>query len=200
MSSLKTKKLQSIAKEFEKEGLSTDGCILKCSVCDVEISLDAKHQRSKIIRHLPVSRHKELMARKNRSRQQLISESFQSASENLEAKSKFNVDLTAAFIRSGIPLFKLNSPAMKEFLAKYTTKHIPDESTLRKSCLKPLYEETVAEVRSAINDYSVYFILHETTDVRQRCVLNVLVGSLSGKPSKPMLLKMFCLEETNHSA
>jgi len=47
----------------------------------------------------------------------------------------FNKDLCSTLIVANIPWNKLQIPEFKNFLEKYTGKHIPDERTLRKNDL-----------------------------------------------------------------
>lgn len=47
-------------------------------------------------------------------------------------ESNFYHDLCMSMIDANIPWYKLQVPKFKCFLEKYTNKHIPDESTLRK--------------------------------------------------------------------
>jgi hypothetical protein len=60
----------------------------------------------------------------------------------------FNVDLCAALVVPNIPWNKLQIPEFKNFLEKYTVKHIPDESTLKKNYLGPCYDNVNIAMRS----------------------------------------------------
>jgi hypothetical protein len=51
---------------------------------------------------------------------------------NFECGDTFYSDLCEAFTAANISLHKLQNPVLKGFLSKYTDRHIPDESTLRK--------------------------------------------------------------------
>jgi len=52
----------------------------------------------------------------------------------------FVEELCDAFVAANIPFYKINHLSLKQFLAKYCRKDIPDESTLRKNYLKVCYE------------------------------------------------------------
>jgi hypothetical protein len=84
-------------------------------------------------------------------------------------------------------------------LSEISGKHIPDESTLRKGYVKPLYIEKIEKIRSTVDNNNVYFIIDETTDRAQNFVINTLVGVLNGNPTKPMLLSTCFVEETDNS-
>jgi len=74
---------------------------------------------------------------------------------------------------------------------------IPDESTLRKLYIEPLYSEKIEQIRKIVGQNPVYFIVDETMDACKRSVLNILVGTFNGEYSKPMLLREIVLESTN---
>ena len=57
---------------------------------------------------------------------------------------------------------------MKELLHLYIGKEIPDESTLRKAYVDPLYEDTLIKIRSKINDNNIWISIDETTDALGR--------------------------------
>lgn len=64
-------------------------------------------------------------------------------------KSSFNHDMCQALLSTNILLQKLHNETFKHFLEKYTSKIIPDESTLRKSYFFQCYQETIDKFRSS---------------------------------------------------
>lgn len=62
-------------------------------------------------------------------------------------------------------------------MKKYTQKHIPEESSLRKNYVPSLYGESMQEVRARIADNYVYIIVDETTDARGKYIANLIIGS-----------------------
>lgn len=98
-----------------------------------------------------------------------------------------------------IPPYKLTLQSTKDFISKYTKFSCPDQATIRRRYLDEIYNETVEKIRSIVGDKGIYFIVDETTDVKQRYVLNVLVGVLDGNPCKSMLLYSDELMATNNS-
>ncbi len=60
-----------------------------------------------------------------------------------ESDNQIYIDLTKAFIEANIPLNKLNHPSIRNILQKYLRRVCPDESTIRKKCINPLYDETI---------------------------------------------------------
>ncbi|PSN53779.1 hypothetical protein C0J52_06238, partial [Blattella germanica] len=111
----------------------------------------------------------------------------------------FNTDLCAALTQVGIPLNKINHPSFKGFLEKYTKMSVPDESTLRKNYMEPVYQETIQRIKEKVSNCDVGIMLDETTDSMERYVLNILVFPLAGEKVKPMLLKMYELQKANAS-
>ena len=78
--------------------------------------------------------------------------------------------------------FVLSQPSIYEiFFERWTKKHVPDESTLRKNHVRPLYTAVVAKIRSVVTNNSVCFIMDEATDSKKRFVLNILVALLTAK-------------------
>jgi len=200
MSKLSIGKLKKLANDFKKDYITTDGFILRCDLCDVVISVDDKHQKTRITQHIEAPKHvKSRDLAKQKKKQPFIADVLGKAVVSGTSSNNFFLDLTATFIQTGIPLHKVNHPAMKSFLEKYTMKSVPDQSTLRKNYVKPVYDATVLRIKEAIGDRPVYFVLDETTDVMKRYVLNILVAPLTGEPVKPMLFKMYNLEKTNSS-
>jgi len=118
---------------------------------------------------------------------------------NCNLLNTFNEDLTKALSCSGIPFHKMNNPAMKKFLEKYTKMKIPDESSLRKYHLKTIFEEIKNKIRELISDFKVCFLVDETTDSMKRHVVNVLVKPLNGTDIKSMLLNVSFLDNINCS-
>jgi len=91
-------------------------------------------------------------------------------------------------------------PQFRSFLEKYTGKHIPDESVLRKNYFGPCYNNTLLDIKNKIGENNIWIAVDETTDTNSRYVANLLVGILkSNTPTRPFLLACKVLEKTNHS-
>lgn len=190
-------KLRALAKQFEKDGITTDGSILRCSLCNITISVDDKHLASRIEQHLRYVKHEKNQELQRPTRQQFFTDALQRASTSQGKFNDYAMDLTTAFLQAGIPLYKVNNPGLKGFLEKYTKMSTPDESTLRKNYVEPIYNTTMEKILSVIGKHPVCIILDETTDIQKRYVLNILIAPLNGEPLKPMLFKMYQLTKTN---
>lgn len=193
MSKISSSKLKSLASSFRDEFIITDGSVLKCDACDSILKIDPKHQNQAIQQHVRTLRHREVAKIRNAKanpQQSFLGVSFEKAAETTSKNKDFESDLTRALIQSDIPLFKVNAPPFRKFLEKYTQKKMPDESTLRKNYVKPIYCETIDKIRSIVGDSNVCFIVDETTDALKRFVFNVLVMPLKAAYVKPMLIKV----------
>lgn len=103
-------------------------------------------------------------------------------------------------IAANIPWYKLKNPKFKSFLEKYTNKHIPDESTLRKHYLYPCFVQAIEHIRKSLENSFIWLVVDETTDINGRYVAYLLVGSLkSDKAISPFLIACKQLEKTNYS-
>ena len=152
-------------------------------------------KRFQVEQHLQTALHRSGVERKTK-RQTLVTNMGQEA---VQGTKLFNVDLCRALVSANIPLKKLDNPAFKSFLQKYTSNHIPDESTLRKNYLAGLYTQTIEGIRQTLANDLIWVSVDETTDVAGRYVANVIVGAMRPtESSKPYLLTSEVLEQTNH--
>jgi hypothetical protein len=92
------------------------------------------------------------------------------------------------FYKADIPLAKLQNSNLKSFLEKYTAQSIPDESTLRKKYIQPIYKETLVSIRNSIGNRLIWVSIDKTTNVDSKFIANIIVGKLNDSKSKPFLL------------
>jgi hypothetical protein len=159
---------------------NSDGKILFCQACGKSI---VAQQRSQVTQHLSGSKHTAAIARlkqKDRpGKQSLIGES--SAISSSSEPSKFSTsatDLLKAFVSADMPLFKINNPAVRNFLLKYTQRDPPDESTLRKNYLPKCYIETLNKIQVLCRKENIWVSTDETTNASGKKVANVVIGVL----------------------
>ena len=89
----------------------------------------------------------------------------------------------------------------RNFLSTHTQNNIPDESTLRKNDVLPLYQQSLQRIRNIISRYNIFIIVDETTDSLNRHLCNILVGPLlPDKFMRPFLLDCVILESTNSAS
>lgn len=79
------------------------------------------------------------------------------------------------FVSANIPLTKLNNPSLRDLFKKYTGRELPDKSTIRKLYLLPEYDKTIATIKDNISDSYIWVSADETTDIKGRCVVNIVV-------------------------
>jgi len=187
--SSKTCKATKYVSEFPGEHLQSDGQILYCAASEKSIAIE---QRFQVTQHLQTNNHKENKNRKLKFKQNFLSSTSSSVSNT------FNSDLCQAFIKTDIPLAKLQNFNLKSFLEKYTAQSIPDESTLRKNYIQPIYKETLVSIRNSISDGPIWVSIDETTDVDGRFIANIIIGKLNDSKSQPFLLSCQQLDKCNH--
>lgn len=180
--------------------LSIDCDSLLCTVCEEKINFTRKHGKQTAREHVESKKHiNNKKLKDGKPRQSLIGEAIKHLETKNNHENKFYLDLAQTFIEANIPLKKLNHPSLKSFMEKYIKRIIPNESTLRKDFVEPLYNKTIEKIKTTVGNNAVYFILDETTDSLNRYVLNILVGPLNGYSTKTMLLCTKFLTKTNHS-
>jgi len=107
-------------------------------------------------------------------------------------------DFAEALRFADIPLYKVNNFKFKNFLEKYTSKNIPDESTLRKNYVDSIYQKTLTKIQTEVFNRKIWVSIDEITDVDGRYVANVIVGVLdSDEPGQVMLVNCEHLEKAN---
>ncbi|KAL4131839.1 hypothetical protein QTP88_009087 [Uroleucon formosanum] len=184
--------LSSFVKEFGEHIFTSDGKVLFCKLCEVKVSAT---KRFLVTQHIKTAKHEHAFNQRKR-REQSTSQSL--LTENTNKKSDFNSDLTEALVFANIPLYKVNNLKFKNFLEKYTSKKIPDESTLRKNYVDSIYQKTLTKIQAEVLNRKIWVSIDETTDIDGRYVANVIVGVLDCEvPGKVMLVNCEHLEKTN---
>jgi len=171
---------------------TTDGDVVYCQACEKKITCNKKSQ---VTQHVSTTFHKDALTRKTNKNKQLF---FMDVKP--EETNSFNKDLCLSLISANIPWAKLKNPIFRNFLEKYTSKSIPNESTLRKNYLGSFYNETLSTIREIIGDSDIWFAVDETTDINGRYIANLLVGVLKcNTTTHPYLIACKELPKTNHS-
>ena len=114
-------------------------------------------------------------------------------------QSTFSLDLCTAFIKAGIPFWKLENQFLRSFLEKYTNQTIPNESTLRKNYVDVIYNSTMQKITKDVGDNNIWISIDETYDTMGRFVANVVIGILDIEAPKQFLIACKKLEKTNSS-
>lgn len=190
--STKSYRLRNFVTEFGESVFSTDNMILFCKICNVKVSSE---KRFSVVQHLKTDKHIRSTARLEHKGanhvQQLVTN---------PKLSEFNAELCKALLSANIPLYKLKNTHFKNFMEKYMHRDMPDESTLRKYYVNDCYNQTMDNIRIAVQGKKIWVSIDETTDDNGRYVANVIIGTLEiDCPGKIMLLTSEVLEKVNHS-
>ncbi|KAL4092042.1 hypothetical protein QTP88_026616 [Uroleucon formosanum] len=189
-----TNRLNSFVLEYGTDIFKTDGSILFCKLCEVKINSDRKFV---VTQHVNNEKHKRAVIRKNEKNK---NSEIQQLVANTPKKCLFSHDLCKALLSANIPLYKISNPQLKSFLEKYTSREIPSDSTLRKTYVNDIYEETMKNIREQIKGNKIWVSIDETTDSEGRYVANVIIGTLNtDAPGKTYLLTTEVLEKANNS-
>lgn len=133
------------------------------------------------------------------STQQTILESIAGSSE-ANSEREFYFDLCNAMISSNIPLMKLNNSMFRNFLQKYSGRHIPAESTIRKNYVDLVYRSCMEEIKKQIGNNYIWFCVDETTDACGRYIAHLMVGILNEDCStNAFLIASKQLDQTNNN-
>lgn len=147
-----------------------------CNVCCQNVAFHGKRQ--KLQQHVDTTKHLQNVAG--------------------TSTTEFYEDLCEAFVSANIPLHKLNNPSLRSFLKKYTGRDIPHESTLRKNYISKQYDKTISTIKSQLSDNYIWVSADETTDIKGRCIVNVVVGILHQHPdSRPYLVSVEIRHKVN---
>jgi hypothetical protein len=178
--------------------LRTDGTVLYCDACDGVVSSEKK---SLVKQHVDTGAHQNNVQKRKESkrpRQEFLAVSMRKAQDVRMAQVEFCNDLCRAFLAADIPLFKVNNEAIKQLFTKYTSRTVPEESTLRKAYVSPAYKDTLEHIRRAIGDSPVFIQVDETSKNDWK-VAHCIVGTLkSDGPATRFLLHCEELERTNN--
>jgi len=164
-------KLNIIVRKYPKE-LEIVGIKLMCKLCVNEISFTHKHGNYNVDHHFKTKKHQEKKDKMDGTAQEFIEKSFQKSELN-NFKNEYFADMTKAFIEANIPLEKLNHPSLGQFLQKYTNRDNPKPSTLRNNYVSKIYENVIIKIRLVLGDSAIYLMVDETTDKKNRYVVNV---------------------------
>ncbi|KAE9534007.1 hypothetical protein AGLY_008743 [Aphis glycines] len=113
-----------------------------------------------------------------RKRKESTSSTTAQQSRRMDASTQTIAEKVPYYKISNIPWNKLQIPEFKNFLEKYTGKHIPDESTLRKNYLGPCYDNVIIAIREVIGNSDIWIAVDELTDTNGRYIANLIVGIL----------------------
>jgi uncharacterized Zn finger protein (UPF0148 family) len=172
----------------------TDGKILYCKLCDSKVGSDRKFN---VQQHIDTAKHKAAIKQKQSKNKFDLQKTQQQLLSNTK-KSSFNKNVCYALLSANIPLNKLNNHNFKSFLEKYTSKEIPNQTTLRKGYVNDIYEDILVKTRSFKFGKKIWVSIDETTDSAGLYTASVIVGTLElNGPGHVFLLNCAELEKSN---
>jgi len=185
--------LNALIKKFSPN-FTTDGKVLLCKICEKSVSF---HRKFLVVQHIESATHQKALKRNQEKKSQM----FLCDSVNQDRKSDYFAEMVEAFVSANIPFWKLENKTFASFLAKYTGKETPSESTLRKNYVKVTYDNMMDYIRKQLNDKLIWVSMDETIDLRGRYVANAVVGILSSNKEdcKVYLVNSQILEKVNHN-
>lgn len=114
--------------------------------------------------------------------------------------NSYNLDLCKMLLAANIPLYKINNPAVKTFLQKYTKTPVPSETTLRTKYMPSIYESVINTLQRKAANNNIWISMDETTDSEQRLIANFVFGILDEEEKgKSYLLNMEHIPKANAS-
>jgi hypothetical protein len=115
-----------------------------------------------------------------------------------EEERQFDIDLLEAFTSANIPFSKLENETFKEFLNKYCKRSVKSESWYRKNLLEDVEFKKTEQNIIYFQNKPIYCVFDETTDIKGRYILNILIGECSkDKRMPPVLMRTVELVKTN---
>ena len=106
--------------------------------------------------------------------------SMQTMMDKLNTTAKVSDDFVAAFLQAGIPPNKLDHPAIRGLIKKYTTVHgsVSHGSTLYRNVSR-VGATHMAAVRAKVQGKKVWIATDEWTDSLGHAILNIIVGTVA---------------------
>lgn len=83
-------------------------------------------------------------------------------------------------LKTNIPLNKLKNNHFKNFLEKHCKRHIPDESTLSKNYISPVYHDTIQQIKAIIGSNGLLLMK-----------LQIVVGGISRVKPQNLVSNIF---------
>lgn len=167
-----------------------------CNACHKTIKIRPKSVKDSIVSHEDGKVHKD--AKRRWSEKRLIQRNTREMIGN--PNDLFNLRLADLFISMNIPFHRLNNDKWREFIQDFCNKRSPEESTLRKNYVKPIYDRQLQKIRDLVANKWIYIQIDEA-HIQRRKVISVLVGALNGRPSRSFCLHIKIIEKSaNHMA
>lgn len=140
--------LKNYVSEFGDTIFSSDGSILFCKMCEVQVCADRRYI---VTQHLKTVKHLRAVNKKTNNTNSKVQQFVTSTK-----KSNFSFDLSKTLMSSNILLHKINNTLFRSFLEKYTGKEILTVSTLRKIYVNDCYEDVMKIIRNYVTGKKIW--------------------------------------------
>ncbi len=155
-----------------------------CTICEKNIQIDAKHQFSRIDRHIFSNFHIKRKIVRNKLLRSLN-----------ESVKDFHTDLVELFVNLNIPFSKFDNHFLKEFIKKHNGVLLKQRSEYKNILLNIIYPKQLEKNYSTLRGKNFYLELDGSLDRRKKNIYNVMGGVLNeGKSTKGILLESFEIE------
>lgn len=191
----RAKNLIKTDKSFEVQSKSNSVEIF-CKLCSSKFKIDEIHLNTQFTSHVKSAKHKKAV--EQNVLQPSISGVIANANANISKMDNYSTKLATAFLRAGIPIFKLQCPSIKNFFLEEHNEVLPSINTFYNK-IDAIYNNTLQKIKTEIGENPIYLIADETFDACKRYPLNILVGKIDGTASKPRLLCTIFLNKTNNT-
>lgn len=178
--------------------LATNRKSFFCQACDATVNINEKARKKSIESHANSEKHRRHLEISNKHKKRQSSLNIASTSDS-QVRS-FHAAVAMLFIACDIAFEEANHPAFKKLCAEQCNKIAPDEITLRKLHLKPIYEKTIKLIRDDIDRNAIFVQIDESSDSADNQVVNVLVGKLDGEKPTTYLLDVVKLDAHANSS
>ncbi|XP_046387497.1 CGG triplet repeat-binding protein 1-like [Ischnura elegans] len=142
-------------REYEKVGFyvfDKANKIMMCKLCNVIVDWKDTCEKHVNARASHEANKKRVMSEGGSKRQTLISETLDASKRARQEKEQFTKDTVRAFVKANIPLFKVDHPAVSEWMEKYIpgAGSLPHSKTLRDVYLKNIGEEEEVNLKEVV--------------------------------------------------
>jgi hypothetical protein len=139
---IKSDILKNHVSEFGDTIFSSDGSILFCKMCEVQVCTDRRYI---VTQHLKIDKHSWAVNKKTNNKNSKIQQLVTNTK-----KSNFSFDLCKALMSSKIPLHKISNIHFRSFLKKYIGKEILTVTTLYKTYVNDCYDDIMKIIRNYV--------------------------------------------------
>lgn len=145
---------------FEIQSKS-DSIEIFCTLCSSKFKIDPIHLKTQFDSHKKSAKHTKAVEKN--VLQPSISGAIAKTNANISKMDSYSTKLATAFLRAGIPIYKLQFPSIKQFFLEEHKEVLPSINTFY-SKIDVIYNDTLQKIKTEIGQNPIYFIADETFD------------------------------------